>query len=131
MHNLKHNKVLHERNVVATVVQLDDAYAEPEERVSIEALGDEFYRLHLRFGFAETPDVPAALEACGVHGLGFELMDTTFFTSRENFIASERAGMGLWRDKLFAYLARNAMPATAYFGIPDNRLIEIGRRVLI
>ena len=131
LHNLKHNKVLHERNVIATVEQLDDAYAEPDERITIESLGHEFYRLQLRFGFAETPNLPGALDACAARHLTFDLMQTTFFTSRESFISLERPGLGQWRDKLFAYLARNAMPATAYFGIPDNRLIEIGRRVMI
>ncbi len=131
LHNLKHNKVLHERNVIVTVQVLDQPYIEAGEGVSIEALGAEFYRIHARFGFAEDPDLPAALEACAVRGLGFDLMETTFFTSRENIISGDRTGMARWRDLLFAYLARNAMPATAFFRIPDNRLIEIGRRVVI
>ena len=131
LHNLKHNKVLHERNIIMTVEVLDEPYAEPGERVHVESLGGEFYRIHARFGFAEDPDVPAALDACAVRGLGFDLMQTTFFTSRENIISGDRTGMARWRDHLFAYLARNAMPATAFFRIPDNRLVEIGRRVAI
>lgn len=131
LHNLKHNKVLHDRNAVMTVVILDEPYAEPSERVCVEQLGGGFHRIHARFGFAEHPDVPAALEACASKGLSFDLMHTTFFTSRENIIAGERTGMARWRDHLFAYLARNAMPANLYYGIPENRLIEIGRRVAI
>ncbi|KAF1708635.1 potassium transporter Kup [Pseudoxanthomonas sacheonensis] len=131
MHNLKHNKVLHARNVIVTVEMLDEPDAPPGQRVGVEDLGGEFYRIQARFGFAESPDVLTALDACAVRGLGFELMETTFFTSRENIIAGDRTGMARWRDLLFAYLARNAMPATAFFRIPDNRLIEIGRRVVI
>ena len=131
LHNLKHNKVLHERNVFLTLEILEQPYAEPDERVVVERLGNEFYRIRARFGFAEKPDVPAALKSCAVRGIGFDLMDTTFFTSRENINSGESTGMAGWRDKLFAYLARNAMPATAFFCIPDNRMIEIGRRVSI
>jgi KUP system potassium uptake protein len=131
LHNLKHNKVLHERNVIVTVEVLDEPFAPAHARVAVEHLGGEFYRIRARFGFAEDPDVPAALDACAVRGLGFDLMETTFFTSRENIIAGDRTGMASWRDRLFAFLSRNAMPATAFFRIPDNRLIEIGRRVAI
>ena len=131
LHNLKHNKVLHERNIILTIEVLDEPRAAPRDRISIESLGEDFGRIHARYGFAEHPDIPAALDACATHGLGFDLMQTTFFTSRENIIAGDRTGMASWRDRLFAYLARNALPATAFFRIPDNRLIEIGRRVVI
>lgn len=131
LHNLKHNKVLHDRNVILSVEVLDEPYVEPARRVRIESLGGDFHRILVRFGFAENPALPAALDACAVQGLGFDLMDTTFFTSRENIIAGDRTGMAAWRDRLFAFLARNAMPATAFFRIPDNRLIEIGRRVAL
>ncbi|MET3928670.1 KUP system potassium uptake protein [Lysobacter sp. OAE881] len=129
LHNLKHNRVLHERNALLTVEILDEPYA--RERVRIDAHDADFHRICARFGFAETPDVPAALEACGEQGLDFDLMETTFFTSREDVIAGDRTGMALWRDHLFALLTRNALPATSFFQIPDNRLIEIGRRVAI
>ncbi|HZX78542.1 potassium transporter Kup [Lysobacter sp.] len=131
LHNLKHNKVLHERNVLLTVDILDAPRARAGERVSIESLGQGFHRIRARFGFAEEPDVLQALDACAAHGLGFDLMETTFFTSREDVIAGERTGMARWRDRLFAFLTRNALPATSFFRIPDNRLIEIGRRVAI
>ncbi len=131
LHNLKHNKVLHERNVLMTVETLESPVAEYGERTEITALGHEFFRLTLRFGFAEDPDIPAALQSCAVKGIGFDMMDTTFFVSRESIVASDRAGMPLWRDKLFAFLARNASSATAFFRVPGNRLIELGTQVEI
>ncbi len=131
LHNLKHNKVLHERNVLMTVETLETPVAEYGERTEIIALGHEFYRVILRFGFAEDPDIPSAFERCEAKGLGFDMMDTTFFISRETVIATDRPGMPLWRDKLFAFLARNASSATAFFRIPGNRLIELGTQVEI
>jgi KUP system potassium uptake protein len=131
LHNLKHNKVLHERNVLLTVETLDTPTAEYGERTEITALGHDFYRLVVRFGFAEDPDIPKALQRCEAKGLGFEMMDTTFFLSRESIVATDRPGMPLWRDKVFAYLARNASSATAFFRLPGNRLIELGTQVEI
>ena len=132
LHNLKHNKVLHERNVLLTAETLETPVAESEERIQLEELGGGFYGLTLRFGFAEDPNIPLALAQCSRSGLPFDLMDTTFFLSRENIVAdARRPGMALWRDKLFAFMARNAMPATAFFQIPGNRLIELGAQVEI
>jgi len=132
LHNLKHNKVLHERNVLLTAEILETPAAEAEERILIVPLGGEFYKLSLRFGFAEDPNIPQALSKCANVGLPFDMMDTTFFLSRENIVADKkRPGMVLWRDKLFAFMARNAMPATAFFQIPGNRLIELGAQVEI
>ncbi|MDR3445132.1 MULTISPECIES: potassium transporter Kup [Dyella] len=132
LHNLKHNKVLHERNVLLTVEMLETPTADPGERIEITELGGDFYGLALRFGFAEDPNIPSALTKCSKKGLPFDMMDTTFFLSRENIIAdAKRPGMALWRDKLFAFMARNALPATAFFQIPGNRLIELGAQVEI
>jgi len=132
LHNLKHNKVLHERNVLLTVEMLETPTADPGERIEITELGGDFYGLALRFGFAEDPNIPQALTRCSKMGLPFDMMDTTFFLSRENIIAdAKRPGMALWRDKLFAFMARNALPATAFFQIPGNRLIELGAQVEI
>ncbi len=131
LHNLKHNKVLHERNTMLTVETVDTPIAENDERVEVEPLGDEFYRVTLRFGFAEDPDVPNMLETVTVCGMPFDMMDTTFFLSRESIVATDRPGMALWRDKLFAFMSRNAIPATAFFQIPGNRLIELGTQVEI
>ena len=131
LHNLKHNKVLHERNVLLTVEVLETPTAEPDERVAVEALGNDFYKLMLRFGFAEDPDVPEAVASIHKCGLPFDLMDTTFFLSRESIVATDRPGMARWRDKLFVFMQRNATPATAFFQIPGNRLIELGTQVEI
>lgn len=131
LHNLKHNKVLHDRNVLLTVETVETPLAEPGQRVSVEPLGHEFYAMYLRFGFAEEPNVPKTLESCEACGLPFEMMDTTFFLSRETLIATEDHGMPIWRDKLFAFMARNAQSATTFFQIPGNRLIELGTQVEI
>ncbi|HEX7916704.1 potassium transporter Kup [Rudaea sp.] len=132
LHNLKHNKVLHERNILMTVETLDTPVAEYGERTEITALGNEFYRVVLRYGFSEDPDIPGSMQNCEAKGLGFDMMDTTFFLSRENVVASAGArGMPVWRDKLFAFLTRNASPATAFFRIPGNRMIELGTQVEI
>ena len=131
LHNLKHNKVLHERNVMLNVEWLETPTAEDEERIEIQDLGSEFHKLILRYGFAEDPDVPEMLAKCEKAGLSFDMMDTTFFLSRESIVASDRRGMPIWRDKLFAFMQRNALSATAFFQIPGNRLIELGTQVEI
>jgi KUP system potassium uptake protein len=132
LHNLKHNKVLHERNVLLTVETLEVPVADKESRIAIEPLGNEFFIMRLRFGFTEEPNVPRVMEGCQGCGLPFEMMDTTFFLSRETLIpTSERKGMPMWRDKLFAFMSRNSQSATAYFQIPGNRLIELGTQVEI
>ncbi|MDQ2702739.1 MAG: potassium transporter Kup [Pseudomonadota bacterium] len=132
LHNLKHNKVLHERNVFLTVKTLNVPYAAKANRLQIDPIGDEFHRVTLRFGFMETPDVPLALmRSCDRGGIHFDPMDTTYFASRENVVASKRGGMPVWRDKLFAVMHRNAAPATGFFHIPGNRLVELGAQVEI
>jgi KUP system potassium uptake protein len=131
LHNLKHNKVLHARNVILTIETLDVAYADAEERYSVSNLGNDFYQLRLRYGFAEEPNVPQTLVACDIPGLKFDMMETTFFSSRESLVAAEHAGMPIWRDKIFAFMARNSTPASDFFRIPGNRLVELGTRVEI
>ena len=131
LHNLKHNKVLHEQNTVLTVEWLETPTAEPEERIELVSLGHDFHQLTLRYGFAEDPDVPDMLAKCEKVGLMFDMMDTTFFLSRESIVATDNRGMAKWRDKLFAFMQRNALPATAFFQIPGNRLIELGTQVEI
>jgi KUP system potassium uptake protein len=131
LHNLKHNQVLHERNVLLTVETLAVPRAEERERVSLVDLGHGFQRLNLRFGYMEDPDVPLALRRWSIPGPVFDPMRTTYFASREALTADKDHGMALWRDKLFLFLARNATPATEYFGIPGNRLVELGVHVAI
>ena len=131
LHNLKHNKVLHERNVLLSVETLSVPRAEEAERVAYTDLGHGFARLSLRFGYMEDPDVPRALKQWSIPGPPFDPMDTTFFASREALTASADQGMALWRDKLFLFMSRNATPATQFFGIPGNRLVELGTQVVI
>jgi len=133
LHNLKHNKVLHERNVFLTVETMNVPFAPKEKRLKIDSIGGEdFYRVVIKFGFMETPDVPLALmRSCDKGGIHFDPMDTTYFASRETVVPSRHRGMPYWRDKLFAVMHRNAAPATGFFRIPGNRLVELGAQIEI
>jgi len=132
LHNLKHNKVLHERNVFLTAETLNVPYAPKDKRLKIAPIGDNFYKVLVRFGFMEVPDVPLALmRSCDQGGTYFDPMDTTYFASRETIVATKHRGMPVWRDKLFAVMHRNAAPATNFFRIPGNRLVELGAQVEI
>ncbi|QIK80313.1 potassium transporter Kup [Lysobacter sp. HDW10] len=132
LHNLKHNKVLHERNVFLTVESLTVPYAHAGQRLKIVRVGDGCYKMVVGFGFMETPDVPQALMRCADMGeMCIDPMDTTYFASRETILASANRGMPVWRDKLFALMHRNAAPATGFFRIPSNRLVELGAQVRI
>jgi len=129
LHNLKHNKVLHERVVFLTVRTRDIPVVSPAERVEILELGSTFWQIHASFGFKEDPDVPSLLDACGRCGFGFDMMDTSFFVSRETLIATVTPGMALWRERLFVSMSRNAVKATDFFRIPTNRVVELGTQV--
>lgn len=131
LHNLKHNQVLHEQNVILSVQMLDVPRASEPDRVSAQDMGSGFTRLTLRFGYMEDPNVPKALKQWAPAELPLESMTSTFFASRESLEASKDGGMALWRDKLFLVMSRNATPATEYFSIPANRLVELGTRVVI
>ncbi|KRG71499.1 potassium transporter Kup [Pseudoxanthomonas dokdonensis] len=132
LHNLKHNKVLHERNVFLTVDTMPVPFVAAEKRLKITSIGDEFYRVIVKYGFMETPDVPQALmRSCDKGGIYFDPMETTYFASRETIVAIAHRGMPVWRDKLFALMHRNAVPATSFFRIPGNRLVELGAQVEI
>ena len=133
VHNLKHNKVLHERNVVLSVDTLAVPYAQRTERLKVQGIGDGWFRVTLRFGFMETPDVPVALMAASDDGgeLWVDPTETTYFTSRETVVPGVRHGMALWREKLFTAMHRNAAPASSYFRIPGDRLVELGTPVEI
>ncbi len=132
LHNLKHNKVLHHRNILLKVETLETPVAVADERIELQDLGSNFQRLILRFGFAETPDVLHALAECKGLDPPFNPEESTFFLSRESVVSGERRhGMVVWRDKLFTFMSRNALPATAFFNIPGNRLIELGAQVEI
>jgi KUP system potassium uptake protein len=132
LHNLKHNKVLHERNVLLTVETKAVPIVPVGSRLFIEAIGDDFYRATIRYGFMETPDVPLALmRSSDCASICFDPMDTTYFASRETIVARRHHGMSIWRDKLFGFMHRNAAPATDFFRIPTTRLVELGAPVEI
>ena len=131
LHNLKHNKVLHERIVLLTVKIADQPYWPDADRVKKETLGEGFHRIVLRFGFMEEPDVPAALKQAAGSEKAFRMMDTSFFLSRQTLLPSDRPGMALWREKLFAWMLRNAEGAMEFFRLPTNRVVELGSQVEI
>jgi KUP system potassium uptake protein len=133
LHNLKHNKILHEQTVFLTIIVHDVPRVPPEDRVQLERLVNGFYRLEAWYGFTEQPDIDEILSACRVrYGMSFDVMDTSFFLSRETVIpTSEILGMALWRDHLFAWMSRNATRATDFFNIPPNRVVELGTHVEI
>ena len=131
LHNLKHNKVLHERVVLLTVKIEDVPFVSLEKRVSLEDLGQSFYRLVVRYGFMEDPDVPAALARATHCGARFKMMETSFFLSRQTLIASARPGMAIWREKLFSWMLRNAESAMEFFRLPTNRVVELGSQLEI
>lgn len=131
LHNLKHNKVLHERVVVLTVKIADVPYVDPGERVSITDVGNGFYRAVLHYGFMEETDIPAALKDVGACGAPFEMMRTSFFLSRQTLLSAEKPGMAVWREKLFAWMMRNSATPMEFFRLPTNRVVELGSQVEI
>ena len=131
LHNIKHNKVLHERVVILTVAIQDVPYVEAEERYTVKDMGKGFYRMTLRYGFLEETDIPLALKQVTMCGEPFEMMKTSFFLSRQTLIASAKPGMALWREKLFAWMLRNAASAMEFFRLPTNRVVELGSQVEI
>jgi KUP system potassium uptake protein len=131
LHNLKHNKVIHDRVVLLTVATADAPHVDEDDRVKVEKLTEGFYRVRGYYGFMEEPSVPDLLAMCEVKALKFVYEDTTFFLSRETIIPSDRPGMWLWRERLFAYMSRNAQRATAFFRLPANRVVELGMQIEI
>lgn len=131
LHNIKHNKVLHERVVVLTVQIADEPYVDPGGRFTITEVGDGFFRVVLHYGFMEETDVPAALRDIEKCGAKFEMMQTSFFLSRQTLIAAKHPGMALWREKLFAWMMRNAATPMEFFRLPTNRVVELGSQVEI
>ena len=129
LHNLKHNKVLHERVVFLTIVTEDIPYVPDEERYEIKPLGCDFFRMVANYGFKDDPDVPELLEDCGRRGFMFDMMETSFFVSRETLIATVTPGMALWREKLFVSMSKNATKASEFFQVPTNRVVELGTQV--
>jgi KUP system potassium uptake protein len=131
LHNLNHNKVLHERILLLTVVTEEVPRVPDAERVEVEPKEAGFYRMKVRYGFKDDPDIPRALELAALQGLQFEPMETSYFLSRETLIPTVAPGMALWREKLFVTMARNSGSATAYFKLPTNRVVELGTQIEI
>ena len=131
LHNLKHNKVLHERVVFLTVKVEDVPYIADEARADIKDLGKNFFRVITRYGFMQQPDIPAALDWCGRSGLPFEMMETTFVLGRETVLPTRLPGMAIWREHIFAWMTRNAASANDFFRIPANRVVELGSQIEI
>jgi len=131
LHNLKHNKVLHERVILLTVRIEDVPYVAEQKRLETKDYGSGFYRVVLRYGFMEEIDVPAALAQLKDIGTQCRMMDTSFFLARQTLLASSRPGMAIWREKLFAWMLRNAESAMEFFKLPTNRVVELGSQVEI
>ena len=130
LHNLKHNKVLHEQVVLLTVRTEEVPYlANIRDRVALEKLEEGFWRAQIHFGFMEKPDVPAALAEVKQAGLRFDPMRTTYFIGRETILATRKLGLSPWRGSLFAWMTRNAGDVTSYFCLPPNGVVELGARV--
>lgn len=129
VHNLTHNKMLHEQVVFLTVLTEEVPIVPPEDRVRAEDVGDGFYWVTARYGFMQDPSVPDILERVGAFGLEVRLEATTFFLGRETLLATERPGMARWREALFSFMSRNALRATAFFKIPPDQVFEVGVQV--
>lgn len=131
LHNIKHNKVLHERVVILTVLIADTPYVDSSKRCEIHDLGDGFFRAILHYGFMEETDVPEGLKQMEQCGGKFDMMHTSFFLSRQTLLPSENPGMPVWREKVFAWMLRNAATAMDFFRLPTNRVVELGSQVEI
>jgi KUP system potassium uptake protein len=131
LHNLKHNKVLHEHNVILTIKNEDIPRVTMANRVQMETVSDKFMRVTLHFGFMERPNVPKALAVARKHGWQFDIMSTSFFLSSRSVKPDTRSAMPQWQDRLFVYLAHNADDASSYFQLPSDRVVEIGTQVTI
>jgi len=131
MHNLKHNKVLHEKNIILTVKTVDRPRVRDDKRIEIEPINDDFKRVVLSYGFMEQPNVPRALGLCRKQGLKFDIMSTSFFLGRRSVVPPSTQGMPLWQDRLYIFLMRNAANPTDFFHIPPGRVVELGTQVSV
>jgi KUP system potassium uptake protein len=129
LHHLKHNKSLHEQVVLLSVVPSSVPYVEGSERVRMEALGQGFFRVSVRTGFMETPNVPEVLEQCRSAGLGGRPMETSYYLGREHLLITGPSRMARWRKQLFVVMSRNARSAAQFFGLPSNRVVELGAQI--
>jgi KUP system potassium uptake protein len=131
LHNLKHNKILHEHNVVLTIVAADTPRVAEDDRVTITPVSQHFAKVSLKFGYMETPNVPKALAIARRQGWQFDIMSTSFFLSRRSLKPAAHSGMPRWQDRLFIGLAKSASDATDFFQIPTGRVVEVGTQVTV
>ena len=131
MHNLKHNKVLHEKNVILTVRTAETPRVDDDQRLTIEAINEDFKKVVVYYGFMESPNLPKALALCRKQGLKFDIMSTSFFLGRRSVVPSAHSGMPLWQDRVFIYLMKNAANPTEFFKIPPGRVVELGAQVTV
>jgi len=131
LHNLKHNKVLHERNVILTVRSADTPRVSEDERVRLSRITDDFWRVEMTYGYMESPNVPKGLAMLRKQGFKFDIMSTSFFLSRRSIKASPQSGMPVWQDKLYISLTKSATDATSFFQIPTGRVVEVGTQVTV
>jgi KUP system potassium uptake protein len=131
LHNLKHNKVLHERIVLPHVVTRHIPRVPPDRRLEVVHLGDNFHSVVAYYGFMQNPNVPRALARCSAQGLDFDMMATSFFLGRVTIVPERKSRLGVIRSKFFEAMHRNALPATEFFRIPPNRVVELGGQVEI
>jgi KUP system potassium uptake protein len=129
LHNIKHNRVVHQQVILLTVITADVPYVPPGERLKLEFPGQGFCRVVMQFGFMQDPNVPAALTRAGNPEFPIDPQQTTYFLGREKLIPTRRSGMARWRERLFAFLSRNASSATAFFRLPPNRVVELGAQI--
>ncbi len=131
MHNLKHNKVLHEKNIVLTVKTAETPRVPESERVRIHPINEDFRKVVVSYGFMETPNVPKALGLCRKQGLKFDIMSTSFFLGRRSVVPSAQSGMPLWQDRIYIFLLKNSTNPTEFFKIPPGRVVELGAQVTV
>jgi KUP system potassium uptake protein len=131
LHNLKHNRILHETIVMLNVMTDRVPYVVAADRIEVSSLGHGFWRVVGHYGYMQQPNVPDLLSLAAPHGLKITPAETSYYLSRETVIPSERPGMAMWRERLFAVMLRNALPASAFFGLKANRVVELGAQIEI
>ena len=131
LHNLMHNKVMHERVVLVSVQFFDVPYVPDIDRVEVRKLKENFRSVIVQYGFKDDPNIPRDLELCADSGLEFSQLETSYFIGRETLIPRVGSELAFWREKLFVAMFRNANPVTAYFKIPSNRVVELGTQVVL
>ncbi len=129
LHHFKHNKILHEQVILLSVVNERVPEISAADRITVEPLGHGFFRVTAKYGFMQTPNVPNVLGACKEHGLAVHLNDTSYYLGRETLLPTGGSNMMRWRKTLFAFISRNARPATTYFGLPPGRVVELGMQI--